>query len=151
MLSCTGGDLELSLSEDRLIRIFTRKVKGVRCSVSKLSGGLSSARVMRLRVTNQQGVLVYDAVAKLSGHADIRRESASYDAHIKRLAAGATPRRLCTLDYGANKLAGIFFGLAEGSDASAFDVVGDSDRAKAMVSRLGACDGAMGGSGPGDT
>ena len=130
------GDLELSFAEDRLIRIFTRKVEGVRCAVSKLSGGLSSARVMRLRVTNRQGVLVHDAVAKLSGHADIRRESDSYDAHVMRLAAGATPRKLCTLDYGANKLAGIFFGLAEGSDASAFDVVSESDRAKAMVCGL---------------
>lgn len=130
------GDLELSFAEDRLVRIFTRRFRGVRCAVSQLSGGLSSARVMRLRVTNHQGVLVHDAVAKLSRHADIRRESDSYDAHVLRLVAGATPRKLCTLDYGAYKLAGIFFGLAEGSDASAFDVVGESDRAKAMVRGL---------------
>ena len=131
------GELQLSLAEDRLIRIFARKVEGVRCVVSKLSGGLSGARVMRLRVTNHQGVLVHDAVAKLSEHTDIRRESDSYDAHVMRLAAGATPRKLTTLEYGANKLAGIFFGLAEGSDASAFDVIGEStERAKAMVCGL---------------
>ena len=59
------SDVNLSLAEDRLLRIFARKFQGVRCVVSGLGGGLSAARVIRLRVTDSQGVQVHDAVAKL--------------------------------------------------------------------------------------
>ena len=124
----------LTQAEDRLIRIFARKCQGARCAVSELRGGLSGARVMRLGVTNRQGVLVHDAVAKLSTHADVRREGDRYDSHVTRLAPAATPRKLATLEYGAHKLAGIFFGLAEGSDESAFDIARTSrERAKPVV------------------
>ena len=59
------GGMNLSLAEDRLIRIFARKFQGVRCVVSGLGGGLSGTRVIRLRVTDSQGVQVHDAVANL--------------------------------------------------------------------------------------
>ena len=119
-LEATG--LDLSLAEDRLIRIFARRFQGVRCAISELRGGLSGARVIRLRVTDHQGVLLHDAVAKLSTHTDVQREGECYDLHVTRLAPAATPRKLATLEYGAHRLAGIFFGLAEGSDATAFDI-----------------------------
>lgn len=116
------GGLNLSLAEDRLIRIFARKFQGVRCVVSALGGGLSGARVIRLRVTDIQGVQVHNAVAKLSTPLDVRRENDCYDHYVTRLAPAATPRKLATLEFGAHKLAGVFFGLADGFDESAFDV-----------------------------
>ena len=126
--------LDLSLAEDRLIRIFAKKFQGARCVVSGLSSGLSSARVIRLRVTDSQGVQVHDAVAKLSTHADVRREGACYDNHIARLGPAATPRKLATLEFGAHSLAGIFFGLAYGLGESAFDIAGNSpERSKAVI------------------
>jgi len=116
------GGMNLSLAEDRLIRIFARKFQGVRCVVSGLGGGLSGARVIRLRVTDSQGVQVRDAVAKLSTPSEVRRENDCYDYHMSRLAPSATPRKLATLEFGAHKLAGVFFSLADGFDESAFDV-----------------------------
>ena len=116
------GDVDLSLAEDRLIRIFAKKYQGRRCVVSGLGGGLSGARVIRLRVTDRQGVQVHDAVAKLSTHTDVRREGDCYDKYVTRLAPSASPRKLATLEFGAHKLAGVFFGLADGFDESAFDV-----------------------------
>lgn len=128
------GGLHLSPAEDRLIRIFAKKYNGVRCAVSEPGGGLSGARVMRLIVTDDQGVKVHDAVAKLSTLVDVRREGACYENHITRLAPAATPRKLTTLEYGAHTLAGIFFGLAEGSDESAFDIVGSSpDKVEGVI------------------
>ena len=118
--------LTLSVAEDRLIRIFAKKYSGVRCSTSELRSGQSGARVIRLRVTDHRGVLVHDAVAKLSNHADIRKEDENYDLHVTRLASSATPRKLATLEYGADWLSGIFFGLAEGSDESTFDIASNS-------------------------
>ena len=130
-------DIDLNLAEDRLIRIFARKFKGVRCIVSEIGGGLSDAHVIHLRVTNHQGVLVHDAVAKLSTHDDIRREGDCYDSHITRLVPAATPRKLATLEYGAHKLAGIFFGLAEGSDKCVFDIAGNfHGRAEVVIRRV---------------
>ena len=132
-----GDGLNLSLAEDRLIRIFARKFKGVRCVATELRGGLSGARVIRLSVTDHQGVLVHDAVAKLSTLADIRREGERYDSYVKRLAPAATPRKLASLEYGAHKLAGIFFGLAEEADESAFDIASKSpEKAKITIRKV---------------
>lgn len=106
----------------------------MRCTVSEIGGGLSDAHVIHLRVTDEHGVLVHDAVAKLSTHDDIRREGDRYDSHITRLAPAATPRKLATLEYGAHRLAGIFFGLAEGSDECVFDIAGNfPERSEAVI------------------
>ena len=132
------GDMKLSLAEDRLIRIFARKFQGVRCVVSRLGGGLSGARVIRLRVTDSQGVQVHDSVAKLSTHSDVRRENYCYDHHVTRLAPAATPRKLAMLEFGAHKLAGVFFGLVEeGFDESGFDVACNApQRSKPVIRNL---------------
>ena len=134
------SDVELERSgvvvreaEDRLIRIFSKRVQGVRCVVSELSRGLSGARIIRLRVTDSQGVQMHDAVAKLSTHADVRREGDRYDRYIARLGPAATPRKFAALEFGAHTLAGIFFGLADGFGESAFDVVVDPARSDFVV------------------
>ena len=131
------GGINLSLAEDRLIRIFARKFRGVRCVVSSLGGGLSGARVIRLRVTDSQGVQVHDAVAKLASLSEVRQEGECYDNFMARLDPAATPRKLATLEFGAHKLAGVFFGLAGGFDESAFDIARDgADRAGAVVGNV---------------
>ena len=132
-LTMPGKDF--TLAEDRLIRIFTKRVGGRRCEASDLGGGLSGARVVRLHVTDHQGVPIHDAVAKLSSHADIEREAYCYATHVARLAPAATPRMLATLEYGAHSLAGMFVGLADGSDASAFSILLDPDRGAAETIR----------------
>ena len=132
-----GGGIELTVAEDRLLRIFARKVRGRRCAVSELRGGLSDARVLRLAVTDEQGAPLHDAVAKLSSHEEVRSEADCYDVEVVRLAPAATPRKLGLLEYGAHRLAGVFFGLADGSEGSAFQVAGKSpERASEIVASL---------------
>ena len=129
--------IDLSLAENRLIRIFAKKFEGVRCVVSGLGDGLSGARIIRLQITDSQGVQVHDAVAKLSTSADVRREGDRYDKHVTRLAPAATPRKLATLEFGAHNLAGVFFGLADGFDKSAFDVaIGSPEQARAVIGHV---------------
>lgn len=131
------GSISLTLAEDRLIRIFAKKYQGVRCVVSSLGGGLSDARVIRLKVTDINGSLVHDAVAKLSIHDNVRREGDCYDNHVIRLAPEATPRKLTTLEFGAHNLAGVFFGLADGFDRSAFDIAKDEpEQSEEVISRV---------------
>ena len=131
------GGMDLSIAEDRLIRIFTKKFHGVRCVVSSLGGGLSGARVIRLRVTDSQGVQVHDAVAKLTGLQAVREEGERYDNFMARLGPAVTPRKLATLEFGAHKLAGIFFGLADGFLESGFDIARkDRQRAGTMIGNI---------------
>ena len=126
--------VDLTLSEDRLIRIFARKFQGMRCVVSGLGGGLSGARVIRLRVTDSQGVQVHNAVAKLSTPTDIQRECDRYDNYVTRLASGVATKKLATLEFGAHKLAGVFFSLDGIFDESAFDVAHNTpERSKKVI------------------
>jgi len=114
------GDGDLGVEDDRLVRIFTKRAGGVRCVTSMISGGMSSAKVMRLKVTGASGASVVDAVAKLGSIAEVGDESNRFDNHVSRLDHTATPRMLRTLEFGAKSRAGIFYGLAEGFDFDAF-------------------------------
>ena len=116
------GGIELSLAEQRLIRIFAKKYQGVKCVVSTLGQGLSGARVIRLVVTNIQGVQVANAVAKLAGFEVVRSEAERYERHVAPLVSSAAPSKLAILEFGAYNLAGIFYNLADGFDRSIFDI-----------------------------
>ena len=131
------GGLTLSLAEDRLIRIFTKKFQGVRCAVSSLRRGLSGARVIRLRVTDSQGVRVHNAVAKLAPLTEVRKEAHCYDHYMSRLGPALTPRNLATLEFGAHTLAGNFYGLAEEFEESMFDIARHApERAGAVIGNV---------------
>jgi hypothetical protein len=128
------GGVNLTLPEDRLIRIFAKRFSGARCAVSLLGGGLSGAKVLRLRVTDTGGARVHDAVAKLGSPSDILDEATRFDNQVSRLDPKATPRKLATLYFGGGAVAGVFYGLAGGYDASAFDMALYQDgRAAAAV------------------
>jgi hypothetical protein len=130
------GGVNLTLRDDRLIRIFAKKCGGTRCQVSRVGGGLSSAKVVRVRVTDSGGARIHDAVAKLGSLDEVRDEGDRYDNFVMRLDPRATPRKLATLEFEAGALAGIFYGLAEGFEASAFDMARyqDGQSAKAIKS-----------------
>jgi CheY-like chemotaxis protein len=116
------GGVELTLQDDRLIRIFAKRCGGARCAVSRLGGGLSGAMVLRLRVTDGTGARLYDAVAKLGSLEDVSDEANRFDNLVSRLDPAATPRKLAMLVFGAGAAAGVFYGLAAGYDVSAFEM-----------------------------
>ncbi|APW58610.1 hypothetical protein BSF38_00008 [Paludisphaera borealis] len=113
---------DLSTPNDRLIRIFAKLNGGAFCRVTKLSGGLSTAVVLRLHLTDPSGALIYDAIAKLGSADVVREEGEKFDKLVARLDPSATPRKLATLEFGAGSQAGNFYSLARGFDVSAFDV-----------------------------
>jgi CheY-like chemotaxis protein len=127
--------IDLSIEDDRLIRIFARKFGGTRCIISRLGGGLSGALVVRIRITDAGGARVHDAVAKLGSPSVVNDECDRFDRLVSRLDAHATPRKLATLDYGARARAGIFYGLAEGFDQTAFEAATGPDIQIARVIR----------------
>ena len=93
--------MNLSIAEDRLNQGFLPK-SSTECGALflGLGGGLSGARVIRLRVTDSQGVQVHDAVAKLTGLQAVREEGERYDNFMARLDPAVTPRKLATLEFG---------------------------------------------------
>lgn len=104
-------ELELSEEYSRLLRIFARGCNGARCVVSRL-GGLSSAIVVRLNVTDTNGAKVHDAVVKLDDIPSVEAEDRKYNTLVARLDAAATPRKLEMLHYGAKARGGVFYQLA---------------------------------------
>ena len=131
------GAVDLEAAQERLIRIFAKRFGGARCAVSQLSGGLSGAKVVRLRVTDQGGARIHDAVAKLGSHEDVQDEVKRFDSQVSRLDPKATPRKLATLDFGGGPIAGVFYGLVDGAEASAFDLAGFQDgRAASAVKNV---------------
>jgi CheY-like chemotaxis protein len=129
------GNTDLSTQDDRLIRIFARRVNGVRCVGSLIGGGLSSAKVIRLKVTNSAGERVHDAVVKLGTLAEVREESARYKNHISKLGPAATPRELETLEFGAKDRAAVFYSLMDGFDQDAFEVCSQAGTIPGIVIR----------------
>lgn len=127
------GGVNLDTQDDRLIRIFAKRYHGARV-VTKRLGGLSGAKVLRLRVTNAQGAPVHDAVAKIGSIEKVVDEGRRFDHAVARLEARATPRKLITLEAGAKASAGVFYSLAEGFGETGFQVaMGPPERARAAV------------------
>ena len=65
--------IALETPDDRLIRIFARRYGGARVVMSLLGGGLSGAKVLRLRVTNSHGAPVHVGKPAALGIADLAR------------------------------------------------------------------------------
>ena len=129
--------LKLSDEEDRLIRIFAKKVNAARCSIAQIGGGLSGSRVFRLSLTNVGGRVVHDVVCKLSSGEVIKDEGDRYNQHVARLPPEATPRKLEVIEHGAGNKCGVFYGLADGFKRNAFDVAsGASDHQLPFIKNL---------------
>lgn len=122
----TNG-LNLSTGEDRLVRIFSKNFKAVFCSVHPIGAGKSGARPLRLQMYDQTGAPIRDVVAKLGELAKMQDEDARYEEHVTLLDGAATPRKMKLLEFGAGAMAGLFYQLANGHDASMFKTMAEED------------------------
>jgi CheY-like chemotaxis protein len=128
--------INLSDSEDRLVRIFARRSGGTKVSIFHIGGGLSDARVFRLKVTNAAGLLVHHAISKIGPPETIKDENYRYTKYLARLRPEATPRKLDVLEYGAKTTSGVFYGLAEGFDLNMFHQVNSSKDSEHIINKL---------------
>ena len=116
-------NVKLTEQEDRLIRIFCRKFAAARCTVAKIGGGLSKSKVFRLSLTNPSGVSIHDVICKISDHHTITDEGGRYNKYVSRLPPDATPRKLSVIEFGGGNICGVFYGLAEGFNRTAFEMI----------------------------
>lgn len=129
------NNIELTIPEDRLIRIFTRKRNGSKCYIFSVKGGLSGTAVYRLKVTNTQGEILHLIICKIGLLEEIKKENINYETHILRLGPDATPRKIAVLEYGAKNISGIFYSLADGYEKNVFDYVADNQTESLMLLR----------------
>lgn len=130
------NDVQLSIEEDRVLRIFSRSVSGVLCNLTKINGGLSGSKVFRVIITAENGSIIHDSIGKIGSIASIRDEDQRYERFILRLNPEATPRKLALLEHGAKNQAGIFYGLANGYTLNAFSNEILSSNCENLVSSL---------------
>ena len=121
------GGMDLSTAEERLVRICACRFRGVRCEVRPISGGLSGAKVLRLKISNAQGGTIQSCVCKIGSIADVRDESSRYQDHIVHLVPDATPRHIATFEFGGKDRAAVFYGLAAGRDLNFFQFIQSTD------------------------
>ncbi|WP_371420063.1 phosphotransferase family protein [Tardiphaga sp.] len=76
---------------------------------------------------DQTGALIREVVAKLGDLAKMQDEDARYDEHVMLLDPAATPRKMKLLEFGAGSMAGLFYQLANGHDASMFTTMAEKD------------------------
>lgn len=102
----------LKVDEQRLIKIFTKKLLGASCKWLDLKGGLSDVRVLSLEVLNEHESPIFKAVARISNRTKIAKESKNFDLMVPALDIGTYPSKLLFIEYGAKSSAGIFYRLA---------------------------------------
>lgn len=131
--------VNLEIGEDRLVRIFAKRFGAMRCVVSKIGGGRSGAKTLRLQLFDGGGAPIREVVAKLASLDRVQDEDRRYEAHINLLNGAVTPRKMAMLEFGAGPIAGLFYQLAQGHDDSLFAVMAKEDaRAAAAVAATAA-------------
>lgn len=136
-IATQGASINLSTDQKRVLRIFTRKRGGSVCEVFPLAGGLSSARVLRIKVRDDQGASRIVAAAKLDEIASVDGEVSKFDADVIRLPPGAFPAKVDVVRAGARTFGGVFYRLLDGFDASLFSVIANEPlAAKEIVNTL---------------
>jgi len=129
-------NLSLTLEQDRLIRIFALQYNGVRVEIAQVSGGLSSAKVFRLKLTNNSGDTIINSICKIGSNKTIKSEHANYESFISRLKQDATPRKLAIIEHGAKDHAAVFYSLADGFIYNMFDKISSEQETTELVNRV---------------
>jgi CheY-like chemotaxis protein len=126
--------LVLSFGAKRTLRIMASRKGGRQVRVTELGGGLSSAQILRVRVSNEEGVTTALAVAKLGRLKTLESEQVRYERHVlPLLQPGSFAARLDEVRVGAGDAGGLFYSLADEFDRCIFDVLAADPQAGAAL------------------
>jgi len=138
-IDSAGKQLYLTPAQKRVLKVFTRKFKGVSCHVKKLDGGLSQSRVLQIRIDDINGASRLHAVAKLDNLKNINKDVSNYTQEISRLPVRAYAPQVGVVKGGASNSAGVFYRLLKSDDLSLFQLLVTEKiiAAKVVVSLMG--------------
>jgi len=77
--------------------------------IDSISGGLSSAKVLRVTLLNNKGIPFHYALAKIDNHNDIDIDDYNFSVHINKLPVGSFPTLLDKYYAGCGNKKGIFY------------------------------------------
>lgn len=114
-----SNGLTLEPMDIRLLRSCARRQGGNQVHIAPTSGGLSSAKTLRLRICNS-GAPVVSIIAKLDQHLSVADERNRYRTSVTRLGIGCLTHVVEMDELAAGKRSGIFYKLADGYDHDLF-------------------------------
>ena len=117
--------VELSLSDQRAIRIFGRRCGASVAVLESLDGGLSESRTFRVALKDQDGVNAGTVVIKLGGLTSVLREASRYEDVVAKLPVGLGAHILFVVGAGAGKGGALIYQLADEYDSSLFQMLRD--------------------------
>ena len=132
----TGINLiDLDWEHERVLRIYARKLGATVVKVSPLSGGMSHARVLRLRLESA-GAHVASVVAKLDTIATASAENDRVETLVgPTLLSGSYPSAVTLVSAGASRCGGLFYRFAGGYETSLVDLIA-SPSAGQLVAKI---------------
>lgn len=111
-LEITGASTPLTISEERLLRIYARPLNASRILLKELSG-LSGMRSLHLHLLDSTGAHLAWTFGKLGDTVSIMEEKQRYDAVAPRLRPGDFAPMVSYIPHGARKSGGLFYTLAD--------------------------------------
>ncbi len=129
--------LDLSLSDERALKIYGRRAGAARGVVETLDGGLSDAKTLKVAFTDAAGGSAGTVVVKLGELRKVVREAGRYDQLAARLPVGLGAHVLYVVQAGAGRRGALIYQLADEHTTSLFALLIDGDHAAvAAANRL---------------
>lgn len=127
------SNLDLSWEEDRILRVYARRLTATVVRASALTGGLSGSRVLRLRL-EAGGAHVASVVVKLNLLEHVIAEQQKVEMFVAPvLPSGAYPSAVTLVRCGAGGTGGLFYSLAGRFDRSLFDALQGGSAAEVVM------------------
>lgn len=135
-LDSPSVDLGLSVSEERAVRILTRRTGGSIARLKPLGGGLSAAKTIRADAQTPEGARTALLAVKLGERRWVMDEAERFDRVAGLLPVGLGAPLITTIKAGAGRVGALGYRLADDYDRSLFAALSDDDEAAATVGRL---------------
>jgi len=105
-------DLELNLFQKRVVRLFLKHKNAAGAEVEALTGGYSSAKVLKVKLLDESGHPFLYALGKIDTHPNVDQDQSNYLNHITKLPVGCFPILLGTYFAGCGNFKGVFYQFA---------------------------------------
>jgi CheY-like chemotaxis protein len=131
------GGVDLSVSDERALRIYGRRLGAVRATVEALSGGLSGSRTLRVSYRELDGKIVGSVVVKLGALGRVINEADRYHTVEAKMPVGLGAHVLDVVRAGAGRRGALIYQLADEYTETLFGLI--EKRSPLAASRANEC------------
>lgn len=128
--------LELNHFQKRVIRLFLKHKKSAGAEVEALSGGYSSAKVLKVKLLDESGNPFLYALGKIDTHPNVDQDQSNYANYITQLPVGCFPILLGTYFAGCGNFKGVFYQFASNHCSDYFKLlISNKEKAFTVVQK----------------